>query len=91
MRRAAASRRRQLFTAALVVLAAAACVLWWHGRTKVDALILFVGGDGRAQVLASSEGRVCVALTNIGFGRDRAWTAMCGIRLSSHCGSHQLR
>ena len=76
-----ASRRastRHLVTAALIVLAVVVSVLWWRSRTKVDALVLFVGGDGRAQVLASSEGRLCIALTNIGFGRDRAWTAMCG-------------
>ena len=75
---ARAASRRHLFTAVLIVLAVMVCVLWWRSRTKVDAFMLFVAGDGRAQVLASSGGRVCIALTNIGFGRDRAWTAMCG-------------
>jgi hypothetical protein len=69
---------RHLFTAVLIVFAVLVSVLWWRSRTKVDAFVLFVGRDGRAQVLASSAGRVCIALTNIRCGRDRAWTAMCG-------------
>ncbi len=60
----------------LIVLAVLVCVFWWRSRTRLDVLTLFVGGGGRAQVLASSGGRVCIALTNIGFGRERAWTAM---------------
>src|SRR4051794_20341295 len=69
---------RHLFTVILIVLAVLVCVLWWQSRAKVDALVLFVGGDGRAQVLGSSDGRVCIALTNLRFGRERAWTAICG-------------
>jgi len=71
-----ASSGRHLFTAVLVVFAVLMCVLWWRSREKVDVLVLFVGSDGRAQVLASSGGRVCIALTNIHFGRERAWTMM---------------
>ena len=75
IKRAAAGRH--VFTIVLVALLALTCVLWWRGRTRMDALTLFVAGDGRAQVLASSGGRICIALTNITFGHERAWTAMC--------------
>ena len=61
-----------------MVLAVLVCVLWCRSRAKVDALVLFVGGDGRAQVLGSGDGRVCIALTNLRFGRERAWTAIGG-------------
>jgi hypothetical protein len=75
---AASSGGRHLITIALIVLAAAVCVFWWRSRTRVETLVLFVGGDGRAQVLASGGGRECIALTNMRFGGERAWTAMCG-------------
>ena len=60
----------------LIVLAALVCALWRRSRENIDMFALFVGSDGRAQVLASSDGRVCIALTNVRFGRERAWTAM---------------
>ena len=68
---------RHLFTALLIVLAVGVCVLWVRSRGRLDVLALFVTGEGRAQVLASSRGRVCIALTNLRFGRSSAWTAMC--------------
>jgi hypothetical protein len=71
-----ASPGRHLFTVALALLAALVCVLWLRSRSVVDVLALFVGTDGRVQVVASGGGRVCVALTNIGFGREVAWTAV---------------
>jgi hypothetical protein len=61
----------------LIALAVLTCVLWWRSKSKIDDMVLFVGPDGRAQVMASGRGRVCIALTNIPFGRERAWTAMC--------------
>ena len=66
---------RHLFTALLIVAAALVCALWVRSRENVDVLAVFVTGDARAQVLASRGGRVCVALTNLRFGRDSAWTA----------------
>ena len=74
------SRRQydHLFTIVLIVLVALVCGMWVRSRNGTDALMLFVGADGRAQVLASSGGRVCLALTSIAVGRERAWTAMCG-------------
>src|SRR5688500_6426909 len=68
---------RHLFTALLIVLAVGVCALWVRSRAKLDVLALFVGGDGRVQVLASRGGRVCIALTNLRFGRSNAWTALC--------------
>ena len=70
------AKGRHLFSVVLISLGILVCALWARSRAKVDMLTLFVGGDGRAQVLASSGGRVCVALTNIRFGREYAWTAM---------------
>ena len=68
---------RHLFTALLIVLAVGVCALWVRSRGKLDVLALFVTGEGHAQVLASTGGRVCIALTNLRFGRDAAWTARC--------------
>ena len=68
---------RHLFTALLLVLAVGVCALWVRSRGKLDVLALFVSGEGRAQVLASSGGRVVITLTNLRFGRDAAWTARC--------------
>lgn len=67
---------RHLFTAVLVVLTTLVCALWVRSRATVDLFAVFVGGDGRAQVAGSSGGRVCLALTNVAFGRERAWTAL---------------
>ena len=68
---------RHAWTAALFALAALVCLLWVRSRTTFDAFVLFVGGEGRAEVLGSAEGRVYVVLTNVAFGRERAWTALC--------------
>jgi hypothetical protein len=48
--------------------------LWIRSFSVGDVLALCVGRDARVQVLASSKGRLCLGLTNIALGHERAWT-----------------
>jgi hypothetical protein len=60
----------------LLVLAALVGGLWIHSFYAGDALVFFAGGQGQLQAVGSVDGRVCIVLTNIAFGRERAWTAL---------------
>jgi hypothetical protein len=68
--------RRWRFTIVLTLALVAALWLWHRSHQVGDVLAFFVAGDGKAQLIASSKGRLCVALTNIGAGRERAWTVL---------------
>ena len=61
-------------TLCLLVALTGLLALWWRRTATGDVLALFVGGDGKAQIIASSKGRLCIALTNVGLGQERAWT-----------------
>ena len=61
-----------------MLLLAVALIGWlWHrSYSRGDVLALFVGRDGKAQLIGSSKGRLCIAVTNVGLGRERSWTAL---------------
>jgi hypothetical protein len=61
---------------ALLVLAALLGALWARSLYVGDVLAVFPGGEGRLQALASSDGRLCLVLTNFRFGPERSWTAL---------------
>jgi hypothetical protein len=68
--------RRWRLTLCLLLALAGMLGLWWRSNRIGDVLALFVGGDGKAQIIASSKGRLCIALTNVDFGEERAWTTL---------------
>ena len=68
------SRARAAFAVLCLILAAATIALWVRSDHAGDAFVLFVG-RGRAQAIASSNGRLGILFTNVSFQPERAWTA----------------
>jgi len=60
----------------LLALAALFGALWVRSLYVGDVLAFFPGGEGRLQVIASSDGRLCIFFSNIRFGAERSWTAL---------------
>jgi hypothetical protein len=60
----------------MLALAALLGALWARSRSTGDVLALFTGRDGCLQAIASSDGRISLAFTNVGFGPERSWTAL---------------
>lgn len=69
MRRA--TRHHGLAVLSLLLLAGVV-LLWVRSRHACDAAVLFLPGEGRAQVGASHRGRLLVVFTRVPFGPDRA-------------------
>jgi hypothetical protein len=67
---------RRVWHWVLLVMAILVGGLWIRSSFAGDVLALCVGREARVQVLASSGGRMCLALTNISLGRERSWTLL---------------
>ena len=65
---------RRLGLGCCVLMAVLIACCWVRGHRSADAVILFAPG-GNIQVVATGGGRICLFLSGMDFGVERAWTA----------------
>jgi hypothetical protein len=59
----------------LLATSALTGALWARSVSSGDVLSFFAGTEGKLQAIGSSDGALCLLLTNIPFGHERSWTA----------------